>query len=90
MSADGLYVTVAQTAEQVTGCRRSKMKTFRERSDWYEQFRRVLQFVVVQVPSTGISRIVDCAKFEFNSSQTVESVEFVTHFLRNTGPFSIT
>ena len=58
--------------------------------NWYEEFGRVLLFVVVQAPSTGISCSVDCATFEFNSSQIMESVEFVTHFLRNTGPFLMT
>ena len=81
MSADGLYGTVARTAEQITGCRRFKMTTSRERSDWYEEFGRVLLFVVLQASNTGISSIVDCATFEFNSSQIVETVEFGTHFL---------
>lgn len=90
MSADGLYGTVARTAEQITGCRRFKMTTSRERSDWYEEFGRVLLFVVLQASNTGISSIVDCATFEFNSSQIVETVEFVTHFLWNTGLFSMT
>ena len=51
------------------------MTTSRERSDWYEVFGRVLLFVVVQAPSNGIRCIVDCATFEFNSFQIVESVE---------------
>ena len=52
-----------------------------EGSEWYDEFGLVLLFVVVQASNTGISCVVDCATFEFNSSQVVESVEFVTHFL---------
>ena len=49
-------------------------------SDWYEEFGRVLLFVVVLAPSSGISCIVDYATFEFNASRIVESVVFVTLF----------
>ena len=51
---------------------------------------RVLLFVVLQTSNTGISCIVDCATFKFNFSQIVETVEFVMHFLWNTGLFSVT
>ena len=77
--------------EQVTRCSQSKMTTSRKLGDWYAEFGHVRRFDVVQMSDTSISCILDCAaKFESNSPQIRESVEFVAHCLRNSGPFSKT